>query len=58
MLFRDALREDAALRGEYLALKWRLAAKYSANREAYTNGKRRFIEDVLSSITTTSNQRS
>jgi GrpB-like predicted nucleotidyltransferase (UPF0157 family) len=50
LMFRDALREDAGLRGDYMALKQQLAKEHPTNREAYTNGKRLFIEHVLSGM--------
>jgi GrpB-like predicted nucleotidyltransferase (UPF0157 family) len=45
--FRDALRADAALRDEYAQLKRFLAAQYSGDREAYTQGKSTFINTVI-----------
>lgn len=45
--FRDRLRSDAALAGEYAALKRRLAQQHPADREAYTDAKGPFIERVL-----------
>lgn len=45
--FRDALRADPRLRNEYADLKYRLAATYRDDREAYTGAKTPFIERVL-----------
>ena len=47
LLFRDALRGDAALRDAYAALKARLADKYRTDRNAYTNAKSDFVRSVL-----------
>ncbi len=41
--FRDYLRADPALAGEYLALKCALAERYRDDREAYTEAKSEFI---------------
>jgi GrpB-like predicted nucleotidyltransferase (UPF0157 family) len=41
--FRDALRADPGLTAEYAALKRVLAAKHSADREAYSAAKGDFI---------------
>ena len=46
LLFRDALRGDAALTGRYAALKHALAAT-SGNMDAYVRGKTAFITSVL-----------
>lgn len=43
LAFRDRLRQDAELRGEYAALKRRLAALHRNDREAYTEAKAPFI---------------
>jgi GrpB-like predicted nucleotidyltransferase (UPF0157 family) len=48
ILFRDALRADGILAGEYLDLKRRLAKKFSADRNSYTAGKEQFVRDMLS----------
>ena len=48
MRFRDRLREDAGLRAEYANLKRRMAARLSADREAYTNAKTEFVRRVES----------
>jgi GrpB-like predicted nucleotidyltransferase (UPF0157 family) len=47
--FRDALRADPVLAAEYAMLKRELAARYPANRAAYTDAKAAFIARVLSS---------
>lgn len=47
LLFRDALRADAALRDAYVALKDRLAARFPTDRDAYTDAKSAFISDVV-----------
>lgn len=48
LLFRDFLRRDAAAREEYRALKRRLALAHPEDRAAYTEGKREFVERILS----------
>ena len=47
LAFRDALRRDEALAGEYAALKHTLAASFQFDREAYTEGKTPFVQRVL-----------
>lgn len=47
ILFRDALRQNAALTAEYLDLKRRLAECFSRDRNSYTAGKERFVRDVV-----------
>jgi len=47
LAFRDALRADAALAGEYWKLKQRLAARFPNDRAAYSDGKSAFIREVL-----------
>ena len=47
LLFRDALRNDPALRREYAALKDRLAVQHAADRDAYTDAKSDFVRSVL-----------
>jgi GrpB-like predicted nucleotidyltransferase (UPF0157 family) len=47
MTFRDALRGDPALAGRYAALKRDLAARYPDDREAYTQHKADFVQEVL-----------
>ncbi len=41
--FRDLLRADPVLAGEYVALKQTLAERYRDDREAYTETKSEFI---------------
>jgi GrpB-like predicted nucleotidyltransferase (UPF0157 family) len=41
--FRDRLRADPVLSGEYVALKRALAERYSEDREAYTEAKSEFV---------------
>jgi GrpB-like predicted nucleotidyltransferase (UPF0157 family) len=45
--FRDALRADPALAGEYAALKERLAAAHPDDRDAYTAAKADFVARVV-----------
>jgi GrpB-like predicted nucleotidyltransferase (UPF0157 family) len=47
LLFRDRLRADPATAEAYASLKRDLAARYPADREAYTAGKGPFIARVL-----------
>ena len=47
LAFRDALRADAELRAAYQALKLDLAQRHRLDREAYTDAKAPFIEQVL-----------
>ncbi len=47
LLFRDYLRQHSDVAQEYGRLKRELAREYKDNREAYTNGKAAFIEQVL-----------
>lgn len=44
--FRDALRADTKLAGEYAALKVQLAVRHAADREAYTAAKSEFVLSV------------
>jgi GrpB-like predicted nucleotidyltransferase (UPF0157 family) len=48
LAFRDALRQDVALRDTYAALKRELARQHGAERSRYTAGKSAFVERVLS----------
>ena len=50
LAFRDALRADPALRDAYAALKHELARRFPLDREAYTDGKTRFVRDVLARL--------
>jgi GrpB-like predicted nucleotidyltransferase (UPF0157 family) len=45
--FRDTLRANPTLAAEYGALKRSLAAQFSSDRSAYTEGKAAFIAKVL-----------
>jgi GrpB-like predicted nucleotidyltransferase (UPF0157 family) len=45
--FRDELRLSPALAARYAALKFELAAKHTADREAYTDAKAKFVQSVL-----------
>jgi GrpB-like predicted nucleotidyltransferase (UPF0157 family) len=47
LLFRDYLRQHPQAAKEYENLKMELAQKYKDNREAYTEGKAVFIENIL-----------
>jgi len=47
LAFRNVLRRDAVVRGEYEALKLELAKKYEFDREAYTEAKGPFVARVL-----------
>lgn len=47
--FRDLLRSDAMLAGQYAALKMELAQRFERDREAYTDGKSPFIARALAS---------
>ncbi|MGA2164293.1 MAG: GrpB family protein [Solirubrobacteraceae bacterium] len=42
--FRDRLRADPVLAGEYVALKRALAERYSDDRETYTEAKSEFVK--------------
>lgn len=53
LAFRDALRKDADLAGEYKRLKWRLAAT-AATRAEYNRGKEPFILEVVARYATPS----
>jgi GrpB-like predicted nucleotidyltransferase (UPF0157 family) len=50
LAFRDALRESRALRQRYAALKHELYLKFPSNLGAYTQGKRAFVDEVLTSV--------
>ena len=47
LVFRDALRSEAALAAEYEALKLRVAQAHREDVAAYTAGKRAFVAGVL-----------
>lgn len=50
LLFRDALREDAALRESYAALKRDLLEQLGGARAGYADGKNGFVRTVLASL--------
>jgi GrpB-like predicted nucleotidyltransferase (UPF0157 family) len=50
LAFRDALRAEPALVRAYARLKAELADRHHDDREAYTAGKQRFVQEVLSRI--------
>jgi GrpB-like predicted nucleotidyltransferase (UPF0157 family) len=54
LAFRDRLRANPKVAGEYAALKRRLADRFSRDREAYTNAKADFIYRVLGKTDTAS----
>jgi GrpB-like predicted nucleotidyltransferase (UPF0157 family) len=45
--FRDYLRQHSEVAAAYVQLKGQLAQQFSHDREAYTQGKRGFIEAIL-----------
>jgi GrpB-like predicted nucleotidyltransferase (UPF0157 family) len=47
LAFRDALRQNPELAKEYAALKRRLAVEFANDREAYTDAKTPFIQNVI-----------
>ena len=47
LVFRDALRADAALRHEYESLKRHLAAQHRDDVDAYADAKSEFVERVI-----------
>jgi GrpB-like predicted nucleotidyltransferase (UPF0157 family) len=47
LLFRDFLRAHPSAAKQYYRLKKGLALKLGTNREAYTDAKTSFIEDIL-----------
>jgi GrpB-like predicted nucleotidyltransferase (UPF0157 family) len=47
LAFRDRLRDDPRITGQYLDLKRSLASRFASDREAYTNSKGEFIRRVL-----------
>lgn len=50
LAFRDALRADAALAARYAQLKRTLGLQYPNDREAYTEGKTAFVQEVLARV--------
>lgn len=57
LLFRDALRKDPGLRHAYAELKERLAERYPADRDAYTDAKSDFVQSVLRTAGTGASER-
>ena len=49
LAFRDALRRDPVLRDQYAALKRDLAERFRRDRDAYSDAKTAFVDDVVSS---------
>lgn len=47
ILFRDCLRSNQGLAGDYMRLKRNLANRYPKNRQSYQDGKGEFIEEVI-----------
>ena len=47
LAFRDYLRRESGTAAEYVVLKDRLAKEFRHDREAYTEGKREFVERVV-----------
>ncbi|MFZ5637665.1 MAG: GrpB family protein [Pseudomonadota bacterium] len=47
LAFRDALRDDAALRTAYRTLKCELAARFADDKTAYGDAKGPFIRDAI-----------
>lgn len=47
LFFRDYLRAHPEALGQYQKLKTHLAEQFPGDREAYTNGKHTFIQDIL-----------
>ena len=47
LVFRDALRNDAALRDHYQALKLALAERHAHDKSAYTDAKAPFIREAI-----------
>ena len=50
LLFRDYLRRHAGAREAYLLLKQDLARRFPDDREAYTEGKQGFVDDIMARI--------
>lgn len=50
MFFRDYLIEHPEVAQEYAALKEKLAAEYTHQREGYTDAKKEFIERILKRV--------
>src|SRR5215213_2941589 len=47
LLFRDYLRANPAIAGEYAHLKYELSDRFGEDREAYTDAKTHFISEVV-----------
>jgi len=47
LLFRNYLIDHPAVAAQYLALKQRLANTFANDREAYTNGKTEFVNQIM-----------
>ncbi|WP_455485472.1 GrpB family protein, partial [Gemella sp.] len=45
--FRDVLIENPKLAKQYESLKLKLEVKYKYDREGYTEGKTKFIKDII-----------
>lgn len=52
ILFRDYLRSHREAAAQYEALKREMASLYPTDREAYTRGKKIFIETILTEART------
>lgn len=49
LIFRNALRADAALRDQYAALKYDLAKRFKTDRAHYSDSKTQFVRRVIES---------
>ena len=47
ILFRDYLRNHPEAASRYATLKRELAGRYSTDRDAYTEGKARFVDEII-----------
>jgi GrpB-like predicted nucleotidyltransferase (UPF0157 family) len=47
LLFRDYLRADPEIAGEYAHLKYELSNRFGEDQEAYTDAKTHFISEVV-----------
>jgi len=47
ILFRDFLRNHPEAASRYATLKRELARRYSTDRDAYTDGKARLVDEIL-----------
>lgn len=50
LMFCEILRADKKLAAAYAALKQRLSAQFRYDREAYTDAKKAFVDNALSSV--------